>query len=183
MTRTLLAVVPKLGLYVGGFGILAMVGLIIAEVISTKIFNYSIPYVLEYSEYLVPVVVFWGAAYALEQEAHVRADIVAHHLPVRLRRWVFLAGYVIGLIFLLLVFWQFANVAWLSFKMNRYSFYPSPSPLWPPQFFVCVGMGLFIFQLIVEIARMLGDILRSRRDGYGATPDEAPGPVSGQRGQ
>lgn len=165
--RTVLGLVPKLSLYVGGAGILAMVFLIFAEIVSTKLFNYSLPYVLEYSEYLVPVIVFWGAAYTLAEQGHVRADILVHKFPPMMRRWVLLGGYVLGLVFLVMVFRQLLNVALLSIELKRYSFYPSPSPLGPPQMFACIGLGLFILQLIVEIARMGLEILRGGRGERG----------------
>jgi TRAP-type C4-dicarboxylate transport system permease small subunit len=165
MLRNMFGLVPKLGLYVAGFGILAMVFLIFAEIVATKLFNTSLPYVLEYSEYLVPIIVFWGAAYALAQEAHVRADILVHKFPPALRRWVLLFGYVLGLVFLIVVFRHLLNVAWISWVMNRQSFYPTPSPLGPPQLFACLGLGLFIVQLAVEIVRMALDIRRGGRPG------------------
>jgi TRAP-type C4-dicarboxylate transport system permease small subunit len=163
LLRKAVAFVPKLGLIVGGAGISLMVLLIIAEILSTKLFNVSLPYVLEYSEYLVPTIVFWGAAYALAEKGHVRADILVHRLPEAVRRWVILLGYLCGLVFLVVVFLQLWQVALLSIEMKRYSFYPTPSPLGPPQMFACLGLGLFIFQLVVEIVRMTLDIRRSRR--------------------
>lgn len=183
MLKALRMVVPKVGLYVGGAGILAMVLLILAEIVSTKLFNYSLPYVLEYTEYLVPVIVFWGAAYALAEGAHVRADILVHRFPVNVRRWILLAGYVLGLFFLALIFAQLLSVTWLSFKMNRYSFYPSPSPLWPPQLFASIGLGLFILQLIIEIIEMALELFRDRR-ATGRRPDSGTEDAdSGQRRQ
>lgn len=181
MPKLLLTLVPRLGLYVSGSGIVAMVVMIIAEIVSTKVFNYSLPYVLEYSEYLIAIIVFWGAAYALAQGAHVRADIVMHRCPAKWRRWIYLAGYVLGLIFLCLVFRQFLEVAWLSFKLNRYSFYPTPSSLWPPQAFAGLGLGLFILQLIIEIGRMGREILRGgHADRAAETGGEATSDPEGQ---
>jgi TRAP-type C4-dicarboxylate transport system permease small subunit len=167
LPQKVLTVVPKLGLLVGGAGISLMVLLIIAEIVSTKLFNFSLPYVLEYSEYLVPMIVFWGAAYALAEGGHVRADILVHRLPETPRRWVILIGYVCGLVFLVVVFLQLWEVALLSIKMKRYSFYPTPSPLGPPQLIATLGLGVFIFQLIVEIVRMAAEIRRNRRPGVG----------------
>ncbi len=165
MLKSVFALAPKLSLYVAGAGILAMVSLMFAEIVSTKLFNYSLPYVIEYSEYLVPIIVFWGAAYTLAEKGHVRADILIHHFPENVRRWILLAGYILGLIFLIVVFWQLLQVALRSIEMKRYSFYPTPSPIGPPQLFACIGLGLFIFQLLVEIARMGLEIAGHRNPG------------------
>ena len=149
--KRILQAIPRLGLIVSATGIFLMVVLIISEIISTKFFNYSLPFVLEYSEYLIPIILFWGATYTLSEEGHVRADIVFHRLSEGTREWFILFGYVLGLVFLLVVLSHFVNVAWLSIKMNRYSFYPTPSPLGPPQMFACLGLGLFALQLVIEI--------------------------------
>jgi TRAP-type C4-dicarboxylate transport system permease small subunit len=151
--RKALDSIPKLGLIVGAFGISLMVIMIIAEIISTKLFDFSLPYVIEYSEYLVPIIVFWGATYTLSREGHVRADIFVHRLPDRTREWVILVGYVLGLVFLIIVSKHMFNVAWLSLKMNRLSFYPTVSPLGPPQMAAALGLGLFTLQLLIEIVK------------------------------
>ncbi|MBK6468981.1 MAG: TRAP transporter small permease [Rhodobacter sp.] len=162
MLKTVFALAPRLSLHVAGAGILAMVSLMFAEIVSTKLFNYSLPYVIEYSEYLVPIIVFWGAAYTLAEKGHVRPiswfTTFRECAPLDPA-----AGYVLGLIFLIVVFWQLLQVALRSIEMKRYSFYPTPSPIGPPQLFACIGLGLFIFQLLVEIARM-GLEIAGRRD-------------------
>ena len=151
--RKTLELVPRLGLVVSAAGICLMVALIIAEIISTKLFNYSLPYVLEYSEYLIPIIVFWGAAYTLSVEGHVRADIFLHRLSESAREWFILAGYVLGFVYLAIIFNHMLNVALLSIKWNSYSYYPTPSPIGPPQLFATVGIALFILQLAIEIGR------------------------------
>lgn len=153
LARKALESIPKLGLIVGALGISLMVIMIIAEIISTKLFNFSLPYVLEYSEYLIPIIVFWGATYTLSREGHVRADIFVHRLPHPTREWVILIGYVLGLVFLIVVSKHMFDVAWLSFKLNRHSFYPTPSPLGPPQMAAVLGLGLFTLQLLIEIVK------------------------------
>ncbi len=151
--RKALELVPRLSLVVSSAGICLMVALIIAEIISTKLFNYSLPYVLEYSEYLIPIIVFWGAAYTLSVEGHVRADIFLHRLSESAREWLILAGYVLGFVYLAIIFHHMLSVALLSIKWNSYSFYPTPSPIGPPQLFATVGIALFILQLAIEIGR------------------------------
>lgn len=151
--RWALRLVPKLGLIVASMGISLMVILILAEIVSTKLFNLSLPYVLEYSEYMVPIIVFWGGTYTMSKLGHVRADIIVNRLSVRTQELFYMAGYVLGLIFLAVVFTQLIDVASRSFQMNRLSFYPTPSPLGPPQMFAAVGLGLFVVQVMVEIGK------------------------------
>jgi len=151
--RKALELVPRLSLVVSATGICLMVALIIAEIISTKFFNYSLPYVLEYSEYLIPIIVFWGAAYTLRHDGHVRADLFLHRLSESTREWLILAGYVIGFIYLAIVFNHMLDVALRSIRWNSVSYYPTPSPIGPPQMFATVGIALFILQLAIEIVR------------------------------
>jgi TRAP-type mannitol/chloroaromatic compound transport system permease small subunit len=112
-----------------------------------------LPYVLEYSEYLIPIIVFWGAAYTLREEGHVRADLFLHRLSESKREWLILAGYVIGFIYLAIVVNHMLDVALRSIKWNSVSYYPTPSPIGPPQMFATVGIALFVLQLAIEIGR------------------------------
>ena len=149
--RSILSVIS---LYVAGAGIVLMMLLILAELVATKLFYVSLPYALEYSEYLVPLIAFWGASYTLYEGGHVRADILLHRMPDALQPWIMLAGYILGLVFLSVAFVQMWDVSVRSIAMNRMSFYPQPSPLGPPQLIVTIGLGLFIVQLFLEIVWM-----------------------------
>lgn len=161
------SLLSAISLYVAGAGIVLMMVLILAELVATKLFHASLPYALEYSEYLVPLIAFWGASYTLHEGGHVRADILLHRMSSALQPWIVLAGYILGLAFLSAAFVHMWDVSVRSITMNRMSFYPQPSPLGPPQLIVTIGLGLFIVQLFLEIVWMAIGMQGGRRGAAG----------------
>jgi len=127
--------------------------MVVAEIIATQIFSQSLPYAIEWVSYLIPIVVFWGAAYTLREGGHVRADILMHRLSDKPRQWFFLIGYLLGLAYLIIVFRFTLQLALNSFRIHAISFFPVLSPLGPPQMIVTIGIALFAFQLVVEIVK------------------------------
>lgn len=151
--QSALGLLPKLSLILSALGICVMIGMVVAEIIATQIFSQSLPYAIEWVEYLIPIIVFWGAAYTLREGGHVRADIFLHRLPDRPRQWFFLIGYLLGLVYLIIVFRFTLQLSLNSFRIHAVSFFPVPSPLGPPQMLVAIGIALFAFQLLVEIGK------------------------------
>lgn len=164
MIATRLAL-SKIGLYVAGAGVVLLVVLILAELVATQVLHVSLPYALEYSEYLVPIVAFWGAIYTLGEHAHVEADILLHRMSASVRRWAELVGCVLGLLFLAAAFLQMWDMTLRSFTTNRLSFYPETSPLWPPQLMVTLGLGLFIVLLFLETFVKAVSLFRKEEGG------------------
>ena len=97
--RRFLELIPKFSVISAGFALTIVTVLIITEVISRSLFHYSVPFAIEYSEYLILAIAVWGAAYVLSVDGHVRADILTSRLSARPRLWVDLIGCIVGLIF------------------------------------------------------------------------------------
>ena len=148
-----IAVIPRLSLIVSGVGLCLMTALVVAGIVSRGVFNYSLPFTIEYAEYLVPVVALWGAAYTLRKEGHVNADIVIHRLSDRSRQWFILIGYVLGLGYLIILDIHVLGVALTSIKMHYVSMYPTQTPFGYWQLMVPIGLSLFALQLVIEIIR------------------------------
>ena len=145
--------IPRLSVIVGAVGLCLMVVLVVAGIIARSVFNYSIPFAIEYAEYLIPVVAFWGAAYTLRKEGHVNADIVLHRLPDRSRQWFILIGYLLGLAYLIILIIYTSQLASTSVKMHYISMYPTQTLIGYVQWMVPIGLSLFAIQLVMEIIR------------------------------
>jgi len=152
--RKVLELVPKFSVITAGFALAAMTGLVVTEVVGRGLFRASIPFSIEYAEYLIPVVALWGAAYTLSVQGHVRADIVVSHLPARPKLWLNLIGYIVGLAFVIILNIQTVSLVAISFKFGYTSMYPLATPLGWARLVLPIGLSLFGLQLLVEIVRM-----------------------------
>ena len=146
-------VVPKLSLIVGGWSIAMAMTLVVLGVVGRGIFNLSLPFAIEFSEYLIPISCYWGAAYTLRESGHVNADVVIHRFPAKIREWFLLVGYIMGIPYLFVITVELFKVITASYRGGYLSMYPLQTPLWYPQLLVGIGLVLFDIQLIFEIIR------------------------------
>ncbi|MBI4284542.1 MAG: TRAP transporter small permease [Chloroflexi bacterium] len=149
--RSLGGVIPGISVTIGSAGLSLMVVLVVAGVVSRKVFNLSIPFAIEYSEYLIPVIALWGAAYTLNKEGHVITDIVIQHVSKRARQWFLLTGYIAGLPYLVILIIFTAKLALANIGFHYVSMYATRTPLGYVQLAVPIGLALFVIQLLVEI--------------------------------
>ena len=95
---------------------LAMVLVTLAVVILRYLFDIGSIALQESVTYLHAVVFMLGAAYTLQQDAHVRVDIFYQQRPARTRAWINLAGTVLLLmpvcLFIFLSSLDYVSAAW-----------------------------------------------------------------------
>ena len=127
-----------------------------------KAFDYSSNGLLEIQWYLFSAVFLLGAAYTLQQNAHVRIDVVSNRFSERTRAWIDIAGHVLFTLpligFVVVSGWEFASA---SFLVNEYS--PDSGGLirWPAKALIVVGFVLLGLQVCSEIIKKLA-ILKQR---------------------
>ena len=116
---------------------------------------------IETQWYLFSLIFLLGAAYALQQDAHVRVDVLFARFQPRTRAWINVLGTVLLLvpfcIFLLLVSWPVVANSW---RVREVSPDPGGLPRWPLKMVIPVCFVLLVVQgiseLIKEIARLRG---------------------------
>lgn len=124
--------------------------------LARKAFDYSSNGLLEIQWYLFAAVFLLGAAYTLQQDAHVRIDIVSNRFSERTRAWIDIAGHVLFTLpligFVVVSGWDFAHE---SFLVNEYS--PDAGGLirWPAKALIVIGFILLGLQVCSEIIKKL----------------------------
>jgi len=124
---------------------------------------------LEAQWYLFSLIFLLGAAYALQQDAHVRVDVLFARYSERVRSWI----NILGALLLLLPFCAFA--LWTSWPVVRNSWAigevsPDPGglPRYPLKAVVLVSFALLALQgiseLIKEIHRLRGHTVVTYED-------------------
>ena len=84
--------------YLGRFTLVIIALLILADVLSSNIFNHSIPWVLEVTEYLLVFLTFFGAAWLLRENGHIQFDLFINYLSARTRDFLGFISSCIGFI-------------------------------------------------------------------------------------
>lgn len=171
---SLAEVVPKISFFAGGCSIALAMVLVVLGVVGRGIFNLSLPFAIEFSEYLIPVSCYWGAAYTLRVNGHVNADVIIHRFPKRTQEWFLLVGYILGTAYLFVITVQLFKVVIASYNGGYVSMYPLETPLWYPQLLVWIGLVLLDIQLIFEIIRKAHRMLvKPRPESYHGNINES----------
>ena len=103
------------------------------------------------------------AAWTLQEQGHVRIDIISSRLPPRARLWIDILG---GLLFLLPMCLLIARDAWgyflLSYGQNEAS--PNPGGLlwWPMKLVIPIAFALLAAQGVSEIIKGIAALTGAR---------------------
>lgn len=124
-----------------------------------KAFDTSSNGLLEIQWYLFGAVFLLGAAYTLQQNAHVRIDVVSNRFSAKTRAWIDVVGHVFFTLpligFVLASGWDFAYEA---FRINEYSADPGGLIRWPAKALIVLGFALLGLQVCSEIIKKIGVI-------------------------
>ncbi|MFS4437661.1 TRAP transporter small permease subunit [Paracoccaceae bacterium GXU_MW_L88] len=128
-----------------------------------KVFDTSSNAWLEMQWYLFGAAFLGAAAYTLQQNEHIRIDIVYGRWSRRTQHWIDLFGHLFFLMpFVIITLWLAWPYFMRSFNSGEMSNNAGGLILWPSKLLVVLGFGLLfaqgISEIIKKIAVMRGDI-------------------------
>lgn len=159
--RALLRIIDTLcaaGAAVAATACLALAVMLIVEVILTSFFQYSQPWAVEYSGYLLAATLFAGAGWTLGQGGHIRVAALIALLPPGAFRATDLAASVFALGVSGFVTMATTENALRSLELGSRSYYPTATPLWIPQMVLAAGWLCLSLGLVARILRLLADL-------------------------
>ena len=139
----------------------SMATLVFVNVVSRYVFNYSIIWVEEVTQYEMIWITYLGAGLALRQGRHVTVDVLQDRLPSRLRRWVRAA---VGLA--LVAFLAVATV--LGFRMVGFAWDQETPVLNLPMGLLYLGLPIGTLLLGLHLVLVFRDFVERRFE----TPDD-----------
>ncbi len=148
--------------------ILAAVLVSAGNAVVRKLFNYSSNAWLEAQWYLYGAAFMIGASLVLQQNEHIRIDIIYGQFSRRVQHWIDLAGHLLFLMpFVLLM--DFALVPWVSGSVRSGEMSASAGGLilWPAKSLLLLGFAQLTAQGVSEILKKIAVI-------RGLIPDPHP---------
>ncbi len=118
--------------------------------------------------YMFSLIFLLGAAYGLNNDVHVRVDVLYSRLSVRGRAWIDLAGSVLFLlpfcIMMLWVSWPFVRNSWAVLEGS-----PDPGglPRYPIKTLILVSFFLLFLQGVSQTIKQVERIRTGRAPGVG----------------
>lgn len=148
--------------FLGSAAILAMFFGVMYEVISRSFFGHGTIWVTEISTYLVLVITFVTAAFAVSQGAHVRVDLVVEMFAKDTRNLITAATRSLSLFLSLIVLWKMTGYCAENYVDGSRSWSLLNTPLWLPQTSAVLGL--------IGLSALLGDMGPSRAGLWGYIP-------------
>lgn len=121
-----------------------------------KAFNMSSNTWLELQWYLFGAAFMGAAAYTLQQNEHIRIDIVYGAFSRRVQNWIDLLGHVFFLLpFVVLMAWMLVPYAYAAFLSGQISTNAGGLIIWPARAILAAGFVLLVAQALAEIVKKI----------------------------
>jgi TRAP-type C4-dicarboxylate transport system permease small subunit len=137
-----------LGATLTSLAIVGLVGLVLTEIIGRSFFDFSTMISDEYSGYLYLSAVFFGLAYGLNHQSHIRITIITSRLGKEANRWIDAAIGLAGMAMMAVVIYY----VWLLIEdtksMDMVSEAVSQTPLYLTQIPMLIGSVLLWISLL-----------------------------------
>ncbi len=147
---------------------------------SRYLFNLSSNAWLELQWYLFGAVVLLGAAYTLQQNEHIRIDILNSRLRPRTRHIIDIIGHALFLLpICILIVWLGVPFFIRSFVSGEISASAGGLIIWPAKILIPAGFGLLLAQALSELVKRIAVMQGRIEDPYVAkvghsAPDRPP---------
>ncbi len=139
------------GRHVAEITLYALILLISIDVFGRYVLSRPTNIADELGGYMLVVIAYWGAPYALQKGAHVKVTFVVEHLSLRIRKTLELVMDAIGFIFVIVLTWQSANLVIISFQSGTRSASIMRTPMFVPELAVPVGLAVFCFEILRQL--------------------------------
>jgi TRAP-type C4-dicarboxylate transport system permease small subunit len=144
----------KAGNLLAGLALLAILGMITAEIASRNLLRSSLAFSWDYSAYAMGAAFMLGAADALRRGAHVRVTAVLDSIPRPMARVLEFTACLAGLAACVALAWALTEMAWLSFQRGSTSATVMRTPLMWPQGLVALGAIILTLQCVAQLLRL-----------------------------
>jgi len=152
--------VARVAVWVGGASLLVCAVMVTGDVISRKIFNWTMSGSDEISGYAFAASTTWAYSYCLLHRANIRIDAVYNFLPNVVKAVLDIVGLVLLLYFMWLLTDRAIDVLAETIANDAISNTTLLTPLWIPQSLWLAGLLLFIATLVFVIVFAVLFLLR-----------------------
>lgn len=157
-----LARLERLGLFVAGIAFAAMMLVTVLDVVMRYVLNAPLSWSFELiSSYLMVAAFFLAVSATQGRRQHVSVDVLARHLPQRLRCWLAVVSGCAVILLFALIWWAGAQGFWEAWQKNLVMDGQIPWPRWPTYLMIPVGLGLMVPRLVLGVA---GDAIAALTD-------------------
>ena len=148
---------------IAGIGVIVLIFLVTNDVVMRYVFNRPTTWGLEISEYLLLYITLLSLSYTLLVDRHVRVDLVVTSFSEKTQRWLRLFGFVVCLLFGLILCWRTGETTVAVYQEGWRSSSQLMLPLFPVYVIMPLGFALFSLECLCKIYLCCRSLFRSGR--------------------
>ncbi len=141
--------ISELSAHAGWFFMLPLMAVTVLDVILKSI-NQTLRGALEYTEFILVVLIWMGVAFTMQVKGHVTIDLFVSHFPKKIQNYFKLFSYLIGFILMVILVQASFKGAVASWRMKDIGAV-TRIPLFIFKAFIPFGAGLFALELFKEL--------------------------------
>ena len=152
-----LAQFERAGLFVAGAAFIAMMLVTVADVVLRYLFNSPLTWSFDLiTNYLMAAGFFLAVSATQARRQHVNVDILARHMPDRLRAAIMVPAGVAVVVLFALIWWTGAVQFWEAWSKGLVVDGTIPWPRWPTYLLIPLGLALMLPRLLLDLT---GDLM------------------------
>ena len=126
----------------------------IAEIILRNAFQISLTFAVEYSGYLLVLVLFLGSGWTLSQGGHISVTLLREHVASSVAHWIDIACTFVAMIITLILSFSLIDYALGTWARGTVSYFSSETPLVIPQAVLAIGPVVLTLALCARLIRL-----------------------------
>lgn len=143
--------ISKVAVGLAGFGIILMLVLVIADVLSRALFNLAIPgNDVIVASYLMVAAIFLPLALLQMLDENIVVDALYNRLPTVVQDLLDVLAHLLAVAFYILLGWIYFRVALEAFEVKEYITGTWNVPIWPARILMPLGLFLGAFAAFVK---------------------------------
>lgn len=126
-----------------------------AEIFLRSAFGISLHFAVEYSGYLLVMVLFLGSGWTFAQGGHIRVTLLSEQITPSVRRGLDLLCTVVALVISAVLAVSLVSYALGTWSRGTVSYFASETPLVVPQMLFAVGPVILTLAVFARLVRLL----------------------------
>lgn len=160
--RRRIAVVARVMALIGGWNYVACALFICADVIGRNFFHVSSSATVEITGYMLAGGIAWSLGHTLAMRAHIRVDVLANRVPVRIRAWLHLGALTLLALFSVFVTWAAWHLVSESIVFDAHDNSALSVPMVVPQGIWAVGISAFMVMVATLMVESVLTLMAGR---------------------
>jgi TRAP-type C4-dicarboxylate transport system permease small subunit len=147
---------------IASYAIFGMTLLVTIDVTMRFLLGHGTKAAVEFSSYLLVLIIFFGLAYTQREGRHITVDALVKRFPGKVQDWFKVISLALFLSYTIILCWLTWSFFLASYKYKTTSLSALDVQVWPYQLFMPLGLALISLLLVYDIYNKIRSLIRKK---------------------